>query len=242
MSRVIESSLVKMPSLAAIVVSELLDKTVIVSTATVALQEQLFHKDLPRLAEIVPELRFDIIKGPGRYVCEGRLESTVNEEAQATLLGEEFQDAFAGAHWQAKGSPRTACNCGLLKRARMRWFKDVAKKLRAGKWDGDIDSLEQQPDPEDWRQVQANGECLQRWAVRVLQDLRVFQSPPPCRHRHHSSRQPRAHSRHPANRQPLMADVCPLPWVLQRATARKVDRRLQGDEFVAVDVADGSGA
>jgi ATP-dependent DNA helicase DinG len=49
--------------LAAIVASELLEKTVIVSTATVALQERLFHKDLPRLAEIVPELRFDIIKG-----------------------------------------------------------------------------------------------------------------------------------------------------------------------------------
>ena len=38
----------------------------------------------------------------------------------------------------------------------MRWFKKVAKKLHTGKWDGDIDSLDQQPDPEDWRQVQAN--------------------------------------------------------------------------------------
>jgi ATP-dependent DNA helicase DinG len=40
--------------LAAIAASELLDKPVIVSTATVALQEQLFHKDLPRLAEQHP--------------------------------------------------------------------------------------------------------------------------------------------------------------------------------------------
>jgi len=56
--------------LAAIVASELLDKTVIVSTATVALQEQLFHKDLPRLAKVIPDLHFDLLKGRGRYVCE----------------------------------------------------------------------------------------------------------------------------------------------------------------------------
>ena len=59
--------------LAAIVASELLNKTVIVSTATVALQEQLFQKDLPRLAKIVPELRFEILKGRARYICESRL-------------------------------------------------------------------------------------------------------------------------------------------------------------------------
>ncbi len=41
--------------LAAIVASELLERTVVVSTATVALQERLFHKDLPRLAKIITE-------------------------------------------------------------------------------------------------------------------------------------------------------------------------------------------
>jgi len=38
----------------------------------------------------------------------------------------------------------------------MRWFKNVAKALRSGKWDGDMDSLERQPDPQDWRMVQAS--------------------------------------------------------------------------------------
>ena len=135
--------------LAAIVASELLNRPVVVSTATVALQEQLFHKDLPRLAEIIPELRFDIIKGRGRYVCESRLEGAVNEQAQASLLGDEFDDAFAGSHGQAWGVPRDRVQA-------LRWFKDAAKKFRAGKWDGDIDSLDRPPHPEDWRQVQAN--------------------------------------------------------------------------------------
>ena len=73
--------------LAAIVASELLNKTVIVSTATVALQEQLFHKDLPRLAAIIPELKFDILKGRGRYVCESRLEGALNDDGQDSMLG-----------------------------------------------------------------------------------------------------------------------------------------------------------
>lgn len=135
--------------LAAIVASELLKKTVIVSTATVALQEQLFQKDLPRLAEIIPDLRYDILKGRARYVCESRLEGAINDQMQDSLLTGEFQDAFADARWQAKGIPRDRAEAML-------WFKNTAKKLHSGKWDGDIDSLPQPPDPEDWRQVQAN--------------------------------------------------------------------------------------
>jgi len=135
--------------LAAIVASELLKKTVIVSTATVALQEQLFQKDLPRLAEIIPELRYDILKGRARYVCESRLEEMINDEGQDSLLASEFQDAFADNRWQAKGIPRDRAEAML-------WFRNAAKKLHSGSWDGDIDSLAQPPEQEDWRQVQAN--------------------------------------------------------------------------------------
>ena len=71
--------------LAAIVASEVLKKTVIVSTATVALQEQLFHKDLPRLAKIIPELSYDILKGRARYVCEIRLEGASVPDPAACL-------------------------------------------------------------------------------------------------------------------------------------------------------------
>ena len=135
--------------LAAIVASEVLKKTVIVSTATVALQEQLFHKDLPRLAKIIPDLTYDILKGRARYVCESRLEGVINDVAQDSLLTGEFQDFFADSRRQMNSIPRDRLEA-------MRWFKSSAKKLHAGSWDGDIDSLAQPPDPEDWRQVQAN--------------------------------------------------------------------------------------
>ncbi len=135
--------------LAAIVASELLKKTVIVSTATVALQEQLFQKDLPRLAEIVPDLKFDILKGRARYVCESRLEGAINDEEQEGLLPDELQEGFGGNRWQAQGVPRDRAEA-------LRWFKNVSKKLRSSQWDGDIDSLAQPPEPADWQQVQAN--------------------------------------------------------------------------------------
>jgi ATP-dependent DNA helicase DinG len=145
--------------LAAIVASELLQRTVVVSTATVALQEQLFHKDLPRLAKIVPELRFDILKGRGRYVCESRLLGAVNDEAQDSLLDDDHLAAFADSRTTSRGVVRDRGEA-------MRWFKDAAKKLQAARWDGDIDTLEQPPDPQDWRVVQANahacngGQCV----------------------------------------------------------------------------------
>ena len=135
--------------LAAIVASELLKKTVIVSTATVALQEQLFNKDLPRLAEIIPGLRFDILKGRGRYVCESRLEAALLGDAQDTLVMDELQEAFPDVRWAANGLSRDHAEALL-------WFKFASKKLSTGSWDGDIDSLEKPPDPQDWRQVQAS--------------------------------------------------------------------------------------
>ena len=135
--------------LAAIVAAEVLKKTVIVSTATVALQEQLFQKDLPRLAEIIPDLRYDILKGRARYVCESRLDGVINDEARDGLLTGEFQDAFADARRQDKGVPRDRAEAML-------WFKNTAQKLHTGSWDGDIDSLAQPPEADDWRQVQAN--------------------------------------------------------------------------------------
>ena len=45
------------------------EKTLVVSTANVALQDQIFSKDPPLLRKIIPELRFTAAFGRGRYVC-----------------------------------------------------------------------------------------------------------------------------------------------------------------------------
>ncbi|WP_448851375.1 ATP-dependent DNA helicase [Corynebacterium sp. 335C] len=72
------------------------DATVVVSTATIALQAQLVDRDLPRLAKAVaPHLdrtpTFAILKGRGNYVCRKKLYDTAGapeEDDQEGLIDE----------------------------------------------------------------------------------------------------------------------------------------------------------
>ena len=62
-------------------------KTLVVSTANVALQDQIFSKDLPLLRKIIPELRFTAAFGRGRYVCPRNLAALASSEpTQQDLL------------------------------------------------------------------------------------------------------------------------------------------------------------
>ena len=48
---------------------------VLISTATVALQEQLVHKDLPALAKLLDTpFKYALAKGRGRFICKLKLE------------------------------------------------------------------------------------------------------------------------------------------------------------------------
>ena len=60
---------------------------VIISTATVALQEQLIGKDLPALSKAMDQpFTFALAKGRGRYVCKLKLERLVGSAADAALF------------------------------------------------------------------------------------------------------------------------------------------------------------
>ncbi|MGY4099799.1 ATP-dependent DNA helicase [Nocardia sp. R16R-3T] len=71
-------------------------RTVVVSTATIALQRQLVDRDLPRLAEALSkplgrEAKFAILKGRNNYLCLNKINSAIPDEpAEAELF-----DAFA---------------------------------------------------------------------------------------------------------------------------------------------------
>ncbi len=58
-----------------------------VSTANVALQDQIYSKDLPLLRKIIPDLRFTAAFGRGRYVCPRNLTALASTEpSQQDLL------------------------------------------------------------------------------------------------------------------------------------------------------------
>ncbi len=56
-----------------IAVSRAESKPLVVSTANVALQDQIYSKDLPLLKKIIPELKYTGAFGRGRYVCPRNL-------------------------------------------------------------------------------------------------------------------------------------------------------------------------
>ena len=123
---------------------------VLISTATVALQEQLVHKDLPALATLMPQpFKFALAKGRGRYVCQLKLDRLAGTgEAHGEDDDDLFPDEAAGARRQRSHQETEA---------RIQFYASMAQTLAQGAWDGDRDSLETPPAPEVWSPVAAEG-------------------------------------------------------------------------------------
>ena len=115
---------------------------VMISTATVALQEQLVNKDLPALAAILPQdFRFGLAKGRGRYVCKLKL----SRHAGTAEEGEDddlFTDELAAAPLH-------------VMQARSTFYASLVRDLASGAWDGDRDNLSQPPESDFWSPVAA---------------------------------------------------------------------------------------
>ena len=117
---------------------------VLISTATVALQEQLVNKDLPALAAQMPQpFKFALAKGRGRYVCKLKLERLAGT---GEAYGED-DDLFPEEAAAARPRHETE--------ARMQFYASMAQALAQGGWDGDRDTLDVPPEPEVWSPVAA---------------------------------------------------------------------------------------
>ncbi|MFN3494651.1 MAG: ATP-dependent DNA helicase DinG [Hydrogenophaga sp.] len=129
-------------------------KRVLISTATVALQEQLMAKDLPALSAALPEsFTFALAKGRGRYVCRLKLDQLSGGDASSADLFES-DDALAPADAPAAATAASA-------RAAERWLERArtytawTNDLDAGRWDGDRDRLDEPPESDLWSPVAA---------------------------------------------------------------------------------------
>lgn len=121
---------------------------VVISTATVALQEQLVNKDLPALAAHLGQpFRYALAKGRGRFVCQLKLERLVGS---SDLYPEEADDLF-GETLPAKPVAQAE------RQAQQQFYASMAEALAQGRWNGDRDSLDTPPAPEAWSPVAAEG-------------------------------------------------------------------------------------
>ena len=111
------------------------DKKVCISTATVALQEQLVDKDLPFLKKHAG-LKFDfaLVKGRQRYVCRQKLTQAVASDSP--------QAGFTFAEKPKASDIRT--------------LNSMHKALTDGSWHGDIDSWKTPIPHHIWSQVQSD--------------------------------------------------------------------------------------
>jgi ATP-dependent DNA helicase DinG len=123
---------------------------VIISTATVALQEQLMGKDLPALAQSMEQpFVFALAKGRGRYVCKLKLERLVGSGGAPEDLFDADDDAPKPATASANLSTEEA------EERRIRLYESMAALLATQQWNGDRDALPEVPDARDWAVVAA---------------------------------------------------------------------------------------
>lgn len=108
------------------------NKKVCIATATVALQEQLLHKDLPLFLQHAGiDFSFGLVKGRQRYVCLARLEMLVGSD-----------DGTQMAMWQTK--PDTS---------QVKQLEGLLKDYHDGRWNGEKDTLKQQIPDHLWQQI-----------------------------------------------------------------------------------------
>ncbi|TYK64573.1 ATP-dependent DNA helicase DinG [Colwellia echini] len=113
------------------------DKKVCISTATVALQEQLVDKDLPFLKKYAGlDFEFTLVKGRQRYVCRQKLTQAVTSDNEPEQVGFTFAEKP-----DAKD---------------IRTLNKMHKALLDGSWLGDIDSWETHLPNHIWQQVQTD--------------------------------------------------------------------------------------
>ncbi|XOV82990.1 MAG: ATP-dependent DNA helicase DinG [bacterium] len=117
--------------IAAIPTAQALGKTIILSTATVALQEQVTLHDIPDLKNNA-QLKFTVslAKGRGRYLCLKRLDDHLKYSDQQEIPVFEVE---SGEH--------TALYQGMLER------------FAQGQWDGELDSWPEELPDGAWRAV-----------------------------------------------------------------------------------------
>lgn len=121
--------------LATLPVARARKKRIVLSTATVSLQEQLVNKDLPEVIHHAGlDVRFQLAKGRGRYLCINKIEQHLDRQGelgQIALYEDELSQVL-DAHTLAT-------------------YRDLIDRFASGGWDGDRDNLPDAMDDSLWR-------------------------------------------------------------------------------------------
>ncbi|NMS01949.1 ATP-dependent DNA helicase DinG, partial [Vibrio parahaemolyticus] len=117
--------------MATIPVAVMNNRKVVISTATVALQEQLINKDLPLFRRISDQnFSFILAKGRQRYCCAEKLAAACGSDGSQLAMFE-----------------------SKPKKKDIELLETMFRSLAEGKWDGDRDSWPKPIDDSLWQSI-----------------------------------------------------------------------------------------
>ena len=126
-------------SLAAIPIAKAAGKRLVIATATVALQEQIVHKDLPDLMRNSGlSFSFALAKGRGRYLCLSKLDLLMQEGQAQSATAQLFEDEGFRID---------------VDEVSLKLFGSMIEKLAGNRWDGDRDAWPTAIEDADWARL-----------------------------------------------------------------------------------------
>ena len=136
-------------SLATIPTAKAAGKRLVIATATVALQEQIVHKDLPDLLRNSGlNFSFALAKGRGRYLCLSKLDHLLQDGAAQSATAQLFEEEGFRIDVDEQGQ---------------KLFTAMIEKLAGNKWDGDRDSWPEELEDVRWAQLTTDhSQCTNR--------------------------------------------------------------------------------
>ena len=125
--------------LPAVVMAQAKKKRLVISTATVTLQEQIISKDLPDIiVKAGLKFSFTLAKGRGRYACLSKLDRLLQEEeATASLM-----DMFAYDGYSLEDD-----------KSSLALYQKMLDEFASSKWEGDRDSWPDALEDQRWRMI-----------------------------------------------------------------------------------------
>ena len=142
-------------TLAALPIAKALGKKLIISTATVALQEQIIYRDLPDILKHSGlHFRYALAKGRSRYLCLSKLDTYMQANPQDHLF--DADQSLASELDQQQ--------------QRVMIYESMAKALLKGEWTGDKDDWQDPLEPEIWQPLTSDrNQCTGRRCQHVNQ-------------------------------------------------------------------------
>jgi len=122
--------------LPSIAIAKALGKKLVVSTATVALQEQIVYKDLPELHKHSGlSFSFALAKGRGRYLCLSKLDNLLAEyESGLNPTRALYEDELPSVSSQG-----------------VKIYQSMMEALASNKWNGERDTWPQALEQDEWQ-------------------------------------------------------------------------------------------